>query len=54
MRGLKLAAELVNLPVDVIMAEGFTPDAVALTNVIPIVSATLMDPVERGFALSLA
>ena len=49
----KLAAELVGLPVDVIVTEGFTPDAVAATERIPIVAPALMDPVERGFALSL-
>jgi ABC-type uncharacterized transport system substrate-binding protein len=53
-RGSELVTELVALPVDVIVAEGFTPDAVAATDLIPIVSATLMDPVQRGFALSLA
>jgi putative ABC transport system substrate-binding protein len=52
-RGPQLAAELVALPVDVIVAEGFTPDAVAATDRIPIVAPALMDPVERGFALSL-
>jgi putative ABC transport system substrate-binding protein len=53
-RGPQLATELVALPVDVIVAEGFTPDAVAATDHIPIVAPALMDPVERGFALSLA
>jgi len=53
-RGSELVTELVALPVDVIVAEGFTPDAMAATDLIPIVSATLMDPVQRGFALSLA
>ena len=52
-RGPQLATELVALPVDVIVAEGFTPDAVAATDRIPIVAPALMDPVERGFALSL-
>jgi putative ABC transport system substrate-binding protein len=53
-QGRRLAAELVALPVDVIVPEGFTPDAVAATQRIPIVAPALMDPVERGFALSLA
>jgi putative ABC transport system substrate-binding protein len=53
-RGPQLATELVALPVDVIVAEGFTPDAVAATDHIPIVAPALMDPVERGLALSLA
>jgi putative ABC transport system substrate-binding protein len=53
-RGPQLAAELVARPVDVIVAEGYTPDAVAATDRIPIVAPALMDPVERGFALSLA
>jgi putative ABC transport system substrate-binding protein len=53
-RGPQLAAEMVALPVDVIVVEGLTPDAVAATDRIPIVAPALMDPVERGFALSLA
>ena len=53
-RGLKFATELVALPVDVIVSEGFVPDTVAATDLIPIVSPTLMDPVQEGFALSLA
>ena len=53
-RGLELATELVALPVDVIVSEGFAPDTVAATDLIPIVSPTLMDPVQEGFALSLA
>jgi putative ABC transport system substrate-binding protein len=54
-RGLQLAAELVALPVDVIVAEGvgaqnkFDPSGRT-----PIVSPAMMDPVERGFAVSLA
>jgi putative ABC transport system substrate-binding protein len=52
--GPQLAAELVGLAVDVIVAEGYTPDVVAATDRIPIVAPALMDPVERGFALSLA
>ena len=53
-RGLELATELVALPVAVIVAEGFAPTAVAATNLIPIVSPTLMAPVQEGLALSLA
>jgi len=53
-RGLELATELVALPVDVIVSEGFATDTVAATDFIPIVSPTLMDPVQEGFALSLA
>ena len=53
-RGPQLAAEMVALPVDVIVTEGVTPDAVAATDRIPIVAPTLMDPVERGLAASLA
>ena len=53
-RGPQLAAEMVALRVDVIVTEGFTPDAVAATDRIPIVAPALMDPVERGFAASLA
>ncbi len=46
----RLAAELVALPVDVIVAEGITSYAVTATDRIPIVSPVMMDPVERGFA----
>ena len=53
-RGPQLAAEMVALPVDVIVTEGVTPDAVAATDRIPIVAPTLMDPVERGLAASFA
>jgi putative ABC transport system substrate-binding protein len=53
-RGLELATELVTLPVDVIVVEGFTADAVAATERIPIVAPALMDPVQDGLALSLA
>jgi putative ABC transport system substrate-binding protein len=52
--GPQLAAELVAVPVDVIVAEGITSDAVAATDRIPIVGTALMDPVERGWASSLA
>jgi putative ABC transport system substrate-binding protein len=51
-----LAAELVRLNVDVILASGeqTTPVILAATSTIPIVQPTLMDPVERGYAQSLA
>ncbi len=48
--GPQLAAELVALPVDVIVAEGITSNAVAATDRIPIVGTALMDPVQRGFS----
>ena len=51
--GPELAAELVNLPVDVIVIEG-VPAAMDPTGHVPIVSPVLMNPVGRGFALSLA
>jgi ABC-type uncharacterized transport system substrate-binding protein len=50
----RLAAELVALPVDVIVVEGITSYAVTATDRIPIVSPVMMDPVERGFAASLS
>ena len=53
-QGRRLAAELVAAPVDVIVTEGFTPDAAAVTERIPIVAPALADPVGQGFALSLA
>ena len=53
-RGPQLAAELLALPVDVIVVEGILPpDAVDPTEHVPIVSPTLVDPVERGLAASL-
>ena len=53
--GLQLGAELVRLPVDIIVLEGVgPPDAVDPSGRIPIVHPVLMDPVERGFAVSLA
>jgi putative ABC transport system substrate-binding protein len=53
--GHQLAAELLALPVDVIVVEGILPaDVVDPSGHVPIVSATLVDPVERGFAFSLA
>jgi putative ABC transport system substrate-binding protein len=52
-RGLELAAELVNLPVDVMVTEG-VPAAMDLAGQVPIVGVALVDPVQRGFALSLA
>ena len=54
-RGLQLAAELVALPVDVIVLEGVgAANTVDPSGRIPIVSPVLMDPVQRGFAASLA
>jgi putative ABC transport system substrate-binding protein len=53
-QGRRLAAELVAAPVDVIVTEGLTPDAAAVTERIPIVAPALGDPVGQGFALSLA
>jgi putative ABC transport system substrate-binding protein len=52
-RGLELAAELVNLPVDVMVTEG-VPAAMDPVGQVPIVGVALVDPVQRGFALSLA
>jgi putative tryptophan/tyrosine transport system substrate-binding protein len=52
--GPQLAAELVALPVDVIVAEGLTPNAVDATDRIPIVVPVMMNPVERGWASSLS
>jgi putative tryptophan/tyrosine transport system substrate-binding protein len=52
-RGAELAAELVSLPVDVIVIDG-VPAAYDPNGHVPIVSPALMDPVQRGFALSLA
>jgi putative ABC transport system substrate-binding protein len=51
----QLAAELVNLPVDVIVAAGVGGvNALDPKGHMPIVSPVLMDPVERGFAVSLS
>jgi len=52
-RGAELAAELVSLPVDVIVIEG-VPAAYDPNGHISIVSPVLIDPLERGFAVSLA
>jgi putative ABC transport system substrate-binding protein len=52
--GPQLAAELVALPVDIIVADGVTASAVDATNRIPIVATALMDPVQRGWASSLS
>jgi putative tryptophan/tyrosine transport system substrate-binding protein len=49
--GQRLAAELVSLPV-VIVIEG-VPAAMDSNGQVPIVGPALMDPVQRGFALSL-
>src|SRR5262249_30186091 len=50
----QLAADLVALPVDVIVAEGTGTYALDPSGGVPVVSPVLMDPVERGFAQSLA
>ena len=53
----KLAAELVSIPVDIILAagsEGAAQAAVAATKTIPIVMATSSDPVAAGLVQSLA
>jgi len=50
----QLAAEVVALPVDVIVTEGFPTDVVDPSGGVPIVSPVLIDPVQRGFATSLA
>jgi putative ABC transport system substrate-binding protein len=52
--GPQLAAELVALPVDVIVTEGFTPDAVAASDRIAIVAPALVNPAQRGLAASLS
>jgi putative ABC transport system substrate-binding protein len=52
--GPQLAAELVALPVDIIVVEGLTPNAIDATDRIPIVATAMMDPVQRGLAASLA
>jgi putative ABC transport system substrate-binding protein len=52
--GPQLAAELVALPADVIVVEGLLDAAVAASGHIPIVSPVMMNPVERGFASSIA
>ena len=52
----ELAAELVNMPVDVIVASGAGPIRAAMraTSTIPIVMPQTNDPVEDGFVASLA
>jgi putative ABC transport system substrate-binding protein len=53
--GPQLAAELAALPVDVIVAGGFLDaTVVAASGRIPILFPSMMNPVERGFASSLA
>jgi putative ABC transport system substrate-binding protein len=54
--GPQLAAELVALPVDVIVVEGgaVAANAVDPSGHVPIVSPAMMDPVQRGFAASLS
>ena len=49
-----LAAELVRLKVDVIVAAGTVREAKQATNVIPIVMPTSSDPVKTGLVASLA
>jgi putative tryptophan/tyrosine transport system substrate-binding protein len=51
-----LAAELVDLPVDILVADGTTATRVLkdATDVIPIVMAMSPDPIEDGFVASLA
>jgi putative ABC transport system substrate-binding protein len=51
-QGQRLAEELVAVPVDVIVSEGLTPEAAAVTERTPIVNPTLGD--ASGLALSLA
>jgi len=52
---LQLAAELVALPVDVIVVEGApAANEVDPSGRIPIVSPVMMDPVRRGLAASLS
>src|SRR5215472_4776699 len=53
-QGRRLAEELVAEPVDVMVTEGLTPEAAAVTERIPIVNPTLGDAVGLGLALSLA
>jgi putative ABC transport system substrate-binding protein len=53
--GPQLAAELMALPVDVIVTEGVgPPNTVGPSGRIPIVSPVMVKPVESGFAASLA
>jgi len=53
--GPQLAAELMALPVDVIVTEGIgPPSTVDPSGRIPIVSPVMVNPVESGFAASLA
>jgi putative ABC transport system substrate-binding protein len=55
-RNVELAAELVSLTVDIIIADGTTPGLAAkkATSTIPIVLATSTDPVGNGLVASLA
>jgi putative ABC transport system substrate-binding protein len=52
--GPQLAAELLTLPVDVIVAEGVDSSALDPSGRIPIVSVAMMNPVQRGLAASLS
>ena len=53
-RGPQRAAELVALPVAVLVTEGIPVEAVDPSRHVPIVTPVMQDPVERGFAFSLA
>jgi putative ABC transport system substrate-binding protein len=54
-RGPELAAELIAVPVDVIvLAAGVAANALDPSGRIPVVGPAMMDPVQRGFAASLA
>jgi putative ABC transport system substrate-binding protein len=53
-RSRQFAAELVALPVDVLVPEGAGTYALDSKGHTPIVSPVLMDPVERGVAVSLS
>jgi putative ABC transport system substrate-binding protein len=50
----ELAAELVALPVDVIVTQGMAANAVDPSGRIPIVSPVMQDDVQRGLATSLS
>ena len=52
-RGPQLAAELVALPVDVIVVEGLSA-AIDPNCPVPVVAPVIVDPVRRGLAASLA
>jgi len=52
-RGPQLAAELVALPVDVIVVEGLSA-AIDLNRTVPVVAPVMVDPVKSGRAANLA